>query len=115
MNSEQIEAISRLDIPVLTGMDQESRLSGSYQMIADLEKLSKKDGCIAAGWAILVISFLVDSMESKEEVKAEEDPKPKMVLDFLEPFIEQIDDYLIVNHGFTLFERVPELWEDYDD
>lgn len=42
---------------------------------------------------------------------------PQLVkpLRFLNPFIDQIDSFLMLNYGFTLWERCPELWEDYND
>lgn len=59
-----IEALADIPIPSTEYMCQEDKCGGVAQMIDDLETLARKDGCIAAAWALEVLREI-----SKEKVK----------------------------------------------
>jgi hypothetical protein len=45
----------------------------------------------------------------------ETEPKLREEFRFIEPYIEQVDDILCLLFGFTLWERITEMWEDYSE
>lgn len=51
------ESIADIDLPSMRHItDRDERIAGCRQMLEDLERLAKSDGCIAAAWALEVIT-----------------------------------------------------------
>jgi len=58
MDEATIKALSRVTVPSTHGMDEASRLAGVTTMIADLERMAKEDGNIAAAWVMEMLDSL---------------------------------------------------------
>ena len=43
------------------------------------------------------------------------EPEYKADLKFMAMYLDQLDDWLVNTYGFSLWERMPELWDDYEE
>lgn len=57
---EAVEYLARLDLPTTRDMAMEDRRNGIRQMLLDLFRLAVNDGCVAAGFAVEVLTNLND-------------------------------------------------------
>jgi len=64
-----IDKLAKLYTPSVRGMSHEDRVAGITQMIADLQRLAKDDGCVAAAWALEAIDRYQYLIESLKELR----------------------------------------------
>lgn len=65
------EALATVPAPSTKHMEREEREQSVWQMLADLWRLAKSDGCIAAAWALEILGELA-AMTPEEAAK----PRP---------------------------------------
>lgn len=64
MNSaEQLNELARIDCPSYRHMEEQERADGILTMLNDLNQLARRDGCIAAAWALEMIQAMHAEVE----------------------------------------------------
>lgn len=62
---EQIKTVAALDVPEQRHMSKEEKYDSAGTMIADLYRLAKEDGCIAAGCALSWIQSAIEKLKPR--------------------------------------------------
>jgi len=67
VNLEDIaQTLAKMPTASTKSMDITDRSNGIYQMLCDLNQLARKDGCIAAAWALEFVSHVAEQERAKE-------------------------------------------------
>ena len=60
------EILAKLPTASTKAMHIVDRCNGIHQMLCDLNQLARKDGCIAAAWALEFVSMVAEQERAKE-------------------------------------------------
>jgi len=67
VNLEDIaETLAKKPTESTKSMHMADRCNGIHQMLCDLNQLARKDGCIAAAWALEFVSMVAEQQRAKE-------------------------------------------------
>jgi hypothetical protein len=62
------EILAKVPTQSTKAMHITDRCTGIHQMLCDLNQLARKDGCIAAAWALEFVSMVAEQEQAKERV-----------------------------------------------
>ena len=67
VNLEDIaQTLAKMPTASTRDMHMADRCNGIHQMLCDLNQLARKDGCIAAAWALEFVEMVAEQQRAKE-------------------------------------------------